>query len=79
MAIEVSTALADFEASEGDQIQTDYGMTEYDGEWFGNFDAFEPGYGIMYFSTSDEDKTLVFQTGDSKARRNTKPGKLIKK
>ncbi len=79
VAIEVSTALADFEASEGDQIQTDYGMTEYDGEWFGNFDAFEPGYGIMYFSTSDEDKTLVFQTGDSKARRNTKPGKLIKK
>ena len=63
VAIEVSTALADLEASEGDQIQTDYGMTEYDGEWFGNFDAFEPGYGIMYYSSSDEEKTLVFQTG----------------
>jgi hypothetical protein len=79
-AIEVSVALAGFEAAEGDRIQTDYGMTEYnDGEWFGDMEMFEPGYGIMYFSNSNEDKPLVFQTGDSKARRNTKSGKLIKK
>ena len=78
VAIEVNTALADFEAADGDQIQTDYGMTEYDGEWFGDMEMFEPGYGIMYYSTSDEDKPLVFQTG-AKARRNTKSGKLIKK
>ena len=69
VAIEVNTALADFEAADGDQIQTDYGVTEYDGEWFGDFEAFEPGYGLMYFSNSDEDKPLVFQTGDAKTRR----------
>ena len=62
VAIEVNTALAGFEAADGDQIQTDYGMTEYDGEWFGDFEAFEPGYGLMYFSNSDEDKPLIFQT-----------------
>ena len=69
VAIEVNTALAGFEAADGDQIQTDYGMTEYDGEWFGDFEAFEPGYGLMYFSNSVEDKPLVFQTGDAKTRR----------
>ena len=63
VAIEVNAALADFDASEGDQIQTDYGVTEYDGEWFGDMDAFEPGFGIMYYSNSDEEKTLIFQTG----------------
>ena len=67
-AIEVNAALAGFEAAEGDRIQTDYGMTEYDGEWFGDMDAFEPGFGIMYYSSSDEDKTLVFQTGRSMVR-----------
>ena len=63
VAIEVNTALANFEAAEGDRIQTDYGMTEYDGEWFGDMEAFEPGFGIMYYSNSDEEKTLIFQTG----------------
>ena len=62
VAIGVNTALADFEASEGDRIQTDYGMTEYDGEWFGDMEAFEPGFGIMYYSNSTEPKTLVFST-----------------
>ena len=77
-AIEVSVALAGFEAAEGDRIQTDYGMTEYnDGEWFGDMEMFEPGYGIMYFSNSNEDKPLVFQTGE-KARLNKKPNDLKK-
>ena len=62
VAIEVDAALSDFEASDGDQIQTDYGMTEYDGEWFGDMEAFEPGFGIMYYSNSTEPKTLVFST-----------------
>ena len=62
VAIEVNTALANFEAAEGDRIQTDYGMTEYDGEWFGDMEAFEPGFGIMYYSNSTEPKTLVFST-----------------
>jgi hypothetical protein len=68
VAIEVNTALAGFEAADGDQIQTDYGVTEYDGEWFGDMDAFEPGFGIMYYSSSDEVKTLVFQTRRLKAK-----------
>jgi len=74
VAIEVNAALADFEASEGDQIQTDYGMTEYDGEWFGDMEAFEPGFGIMYYSNSDEEKTLIFQTG-AKAKADFSRGK----
>ena len=73
-AIEVNAALAGFEAAEGDRIQTDYGMTEYDGEWFGDMEAFEPGFGIMYYSNSDEEKTLIFQTG-AKAKADFSRGK----
>jgi hypothetical protein len=71
VAIEVNTALAGFEAADGDQIQTDYGVTEYDGEWFGDFEAFEPGYGLMYFSNSEDVKTMVIQTGGTEARAKT--------
>ena len=63
--IDIADALADFEAEEADQIQcNDATSTEFDGEeWFGDLETFTPGQGYMYFSASDEVKTLVFSTG----------------
>ena len=68
--VEVETALAGFEAEDGDAIEGPEGMTEYlgDGMWWGDFDTFVPGQGYMYNSASGEMKTLIFQTGGSKAR-----------
>ena len=70
--LDVIDALASFEAEEGDQIQcNDATSTEFDGEeWFGDLETFTPGQGYMYFSASDEVKTLVFSTG-AKGKRKT--------
>ena len=77
-AIEV--AMAGFESEEEDIISSNFGSCDYLGEWIGDFSTLTPGQGYMYnsMSTDPEPKTLVFQTGDSKARRN-KPGKFNKK
>ncbi len=62
--IDVADAMADFEAEEGDQIQSKYYTTEYDGEeWFGDLETFTPGEGLLYYSNSPTSKTLIFQTG----------------
>ena len=68
--VEVEVALQGFEAEDGDAIEGPEGMTEYlgDGMWWGDFDTFVPGQGYMYNSASGEVKTLIFQTGGSKAR-----------
>ena len=68
--VEVEVALEGFEAEDGDAIEGPEGMTEYlgDGMWWGDFDTFVPGQGYMYNSASGEVKTLIFQTGGSKAR-----------
>ena len=65
--IDVADALADFDATEGDEIQSlDY-MTEFDGEeWFGDLETLEPGQGLLYFSNSTETKYLIFSTGAKK-------------
>ena len=61
---EIAVALADFEAEEGDQIEGAEGMTEYDGEdWFGYIEILVPGQGYLYYSASNETKTLVFRSG----------------
>ena len=72
-ALSIETALAGF-GEEGDQIEGNGQITEYLGDdlWMGDFDALEPGQGYMYLSTSDVEKTLVFQTGSAKAR-NAQP------
>lgn len=58
---EISVALANFAAEEGDQIEGASGMTEFDGEeWFGDIETLIPGQGYYYYSASDETKTLVF-------------------
>jgi hypothetical protein len=62
-AIDVADAMADFEAEEGDEIQSKDDSSEFDGEeWFGDLETFEPGVGLMYFSASEDSKTLVFST-----------------
>lgn len=61
--IDVADAMADFEAGEGDQIQSKYYTTEFDGdEWFGDLEAFVPGQGYLYYSSSNATKILVFRT-----------------
>ena len=56
-------ALADFEPEFGDGIASYGGITEYIGIWTGDFETLEPGHGYMYYSASEEPKTLVFSTG----------------
>ncbi len=65
--MDVNVALAGFEAEEGDMIETVYGeeggiIYNYGGVWVGDFDTMIPGRGYIYFSNSDEEKTLIFST-----------------
>ena len=64
-AIDVLTAMSDFEAENEDKIQAMTGMTEYDDSdpdepWFGTLETLEPGMGLLYFSSSNQTKTLIF-------------------
>ena len=62
--VDIVVAFGDFDAEEGDVIQTIDDQTEFDGEdWFGDVETMVPGRGVMYFSNSDEPKVLVIQTG----------------
>ena len=63
----VEEAMSAFEAEFGDGIANFEGLTEYLGEWMGDFETLVPGQGYMYYSYSDVPKTLVFSPG-SKAR-----------
>ena len=59
--VEIAVAFADFNAEEGDVIQTSTDQTEFDGdEWFGDIETLLPGQGVMYFSNSETPKVLVF-------------------
>ena len=55
-------AMAVFEPELGDGIASYEGITEYIGVWTGDFETLEPGQGYLYYSASDEPKTLIFQT-----------------
>ena len=64
--VTIEEALDEFEAEEGDQIQSKNYITEYDGEdWFGDLDSFEPGEGYMYYSNATVSKPLVFKMSRS--------------
>ena len=67
--VDIVVALSGLEAEEGDMIEGPDGVAEYlgGGFWYG-IETLVPGQGYMYYSTSDESKTLVFQTGRSKAK-----------
>ncbi len=69
--IEVADAMFNFNAYEGDMMQTKENSTEFDGdEWFGDLETFVPGEGVMYFSNDTDSKTLIFATGAKKAVRD---------
>ena len=59
--VEIAVAFADFNAEEGDVIQTSTEQTEFDGdEWFGDIETLIPGVGYMYYSNSTEIKTFTY-------------------
>lgn len=67
-SIGVEYALGDFMPETNDVIKGRFAYTMYYNEngsnlWFGSLNAFEPGQGYMYFSNSDEAKTLTFEVG----------------
>ncbi len=64
----IEDALGDFEPEFGDGIANFGGLTEYLGEWDGDFATLVPDQGYMYYSERDYTTTFVFQTGGSKAR-----------
>ena len=61
--------MSGFDPEFGDGIYSVNGATEYLGDWsMGEFTTVVPGQGYMYYSYSDEVKTLVFQIEGSKVR-----------
>ena len=63
-------AFANFEPEEGDQIESLNDYAEYYGEWIG-FDTqqtLKPGEGFLYYSFSEDVKTLVFPMPAAKAK-----------
>ncbi len=62
--MDIETALADFEAVDEDSFADKDGLSDYiegDG-WQGDVMTLVPGKGYMYYSNSDEEKTLIFST-----------------
>ena len=64
-AMDVNEALSGFEAAEGDKLKSQQGYSEYyEGYgWFGSLNTFEPGMGLMYYSNSNQPKTLTYPEG----------------
>ena len=66
--LDVNEALMGFEALDEDMIESPEGISYYFGEWMGDVMTLVPGQGYLYFSNSEDQKTLVIQTGGAKAR-----------
>ena len=66
--LDINVAFSGFEAEDEDYIETPEGISYYFGEWMGDIMTLVPGQGYMYFSNSEDVKTLVILTG-AKARR----------
>ena len=59
--VDFATAFGTFSPMEGDMIQSQFAIAEYDdGEWFGDFELFYPGYGYMYYSNRTMPVMLTF-------------------
>ena len=61
-AMSVADALAGFQAKDGDILKNSEASTDYyEGfGWYGELETMEPGQGFMYYSNSQETKTLIF-------------------
>ena len=70
-AMSVADALAGFQAEDGDILKSSGASTDYyEGfGWYGELETMEPGQGFMYYSNSLTTKTVYFQTGSAKGRR----------
>ena len=66
--LDVNEALMGFEALDEDMIESPEGISYYFGEWMGDVMTLVPGQGYLYFSNSEDQKTLVIQIGGAKAR-----------
>ena len=65
VALSVADALSGFEAMDGDQLKSKTQGTAWDDdaeEWSGTLTTLTPGQGYMFYSNSNEPRTLVFQT-----------------
>jgi hypothetical protein len=70
-AMDVNTAMAGMEATDGDMLKSQLGYSDYyEGYgWFGSLNTIEPGMGLMYYSSNGE--TVSFTYPD-----NTRGGEL---
>ena len=66
--MDINEALSNFEPEFLDVFANSSDITEYMGEWFGDFDTLIPGQGYMYYSNKDYEDTLIYNTG-AKIRR----------
>ena len=68
----VVDAFAGFQAADGDILKNKAVSTDYyeDFGWYGELETMEPGQGFMYYSNSQETKTLVLGSKSKAIRSN---------
>ena len=68
----VADAFAGFQAADGDILKNKAVSTDYyeDFGWYGELETMEPGQGFMYYSNSQESKTLVLGSKSKAIRSN---------
>ena len=61
-AMDVNTAMAGMEASDGDMLKSQQGYADYypNYGWYGSLNTIEPGMGLMYYSASGETVTFTY-------------------
>ncbi len=64
-ATDVSRALANLDAMDGDMVKTSHSFAEYeDGYgWVGSLQTFYPGMGLMYYSSNNQEVSLIYAEG----------------
>ena len=65
-AMDVNEALSGLNAVQGDMLKSQQGYADYypNYGWFGSLNTIEPGMGLMYYSSSNQPKTLVYPEGE---------------
>ena len=61
-AMDVNTAMAGMEASDGDMLKSQQGYADYypNYGWYGSLNTIEPGMGLMYYSANSETVTFTY-------------------
>ena len=65
IAMDVNEALSGMNAVQGDMLKSQQGYADYypNYGWYGSLNTIEPGMGLMYYSSSNQPKTLVYPEG----------------